>query len=164
MRFLKPTSDSLTRKQQKRAKLGWPGHRLVVNIEAHPQRAGVMLVPATYWHLDLGPACFATNIFLHPDICCQFPKRLFYLDDLYTPSWMRHMLNSKLSTLIDIIIERFGQGGINRSITGYFDIQYSYLLDVISKDLISHLSIEDQFFINLFDKVMLLSARRKVCH
>ena len=73
------------KKATKESQIGWPGHRLV-NIEAHPQRAGVMLVPATYWHLDLGPACFATNIFLHPDICCQFPKRLFYLDDLYTPS------------------------------------------------------------------------------
>lgn len=77
---------------------------------------------------------------------------------------MRHTLNSELSALIDVIIERFGQSGINRPITGYFDIQYSYLLGVIPKDLISHLPIEDQFFIDLFDKVLLPSARKKVCH
>ena len=66
------------KKATKESQIGWPGHRLV-NIEAHPQRAGVMLVPATYWHLDLGPACFVINTFLHPDTRCRFPKRLYYL-------------------------------------------------------------------------------------
>ncbi|RHZ62151.1 uncharacterized protein CDV56_107593 [Aspergillus thermomutatus] len=125
---------------------GWPGYRLVVDPSAQLQATRVMLVPATFWHLNLEPESFSANTFLFPDSRCRFPRRLFYLH-----------------ALIDVISERDQKSGFNTNITGYFKLQYSYLLAVIPKDLIALLSEEDRFFVDLFQKVLLPSARKKVC-
>lgn len=76
---------------------------------------------------------------------------------------MRRTLTIAAPALIDVIIERFRNSGFNTRITMYFELQYSYLLDVIPTDLIVCLPAEDQFFIDLFDKVLLPGARKKVC-
>ncbi|KAK2795564.1 hypothetical protein FQN51_000418 [Onygenales sp. PD_10] len=110
--------------KEKGNQTGWPGCRLVIDINVHPRDPSLVLIPASYWHLDL----------------------VFYLD-----------------ALIDVIIERFRQEELNISITAYFQTQYYYLLEILPKDVITRLPIEDQFFVDLFGKVMMPGARRKVC-
>jgi hypothetical protein len=69
-----------------------------------------------------------------------------------------------LIAIIDAVAERHGNEGLNGQITSYFKIQYSYLLSVLRDDVLACLPVEDQFFVDLFDKVILYSARKKVCY
>ncbi|KAK2795336.1 hypothetical protein FQN50_009762 [Emmonsiellopsis sp. PD_5] len=132
--------------KEKDNQTGWPGYRLVIDSNVQLWHSSLVLVPASYWHLDLSPSSLSNNTFLHPTTLCRFPTRIFYLD-----------------ALIDVIIERFRQEELNISITAYFETQYCYLLEVLPKDVITSLPIEDQFFVDLFEKVMMPSARSKVC-
>lgn len=58
---------------------GWPGHRLKMT-SASPISPAVVLVPSSFWHIELSELSLSTNTFLHPSTRCRFPKRLFYLD------------------------------------------------------------------------------------
>ncbi|EEP79889.1 predicted protein [Uncinocarpus reesii 1704] len=73
-------------------------------------------------------------------------------------------LTMVLTAIIDALAERHGDEELNGQITCYFKIQYSYLLSVLHDDVLSCLPVEDQFFIDLFDKVIFYSARKKVCY
>jgi hypothetical protein len=59
---------------------GWPGHRLIKDPTIEPSYVGVLLIPASLWHLDLGPESFSINTFLYPGTCCRLPRTLFYVD------------------------------------------------------------------------------------
>ncbi|PGG96414.1 hypothetical protein AJ79_09609 [Helicocarpus griseus UAMH5409] len=124
---------------------GWPGYRLVKDSEK-PENTGVVLVPSGFWHLDLSVPSLLANTFLHPTTSCRFPKRLFYIQGL-----------------IDVVIERFLSSGVNVPMYGYFELQYTYMLGLLSHDILLRLPPEDQFFIDLFHKVLTPSARKKVC-
>lgn len=62
---------------------GWPGHTFLSRHSVKLSGIDIMLVPASVWYLDLSPASFAANTFLHPDTSCRFPTRLFYIDGTY---------------------------------------------------------------------------------
>lgn len=64
--------------------------------------------------------------------------------------------------MIDVIAERHGVEELNSQITSYFKIQYSYLS--VLGDVLACLPVEDQFFVDLFGKVILNSAKKKVCY
>lgn len=66
--------------------------------------------------------------------------------------------------MIDAVAERHGDEGLNGEITCYFKIQYSYLLSVLLDDVLACLPVEDRFFVDLFGKVILYSAKKKVCY
>jgi hypothetical protein len=76
---------------------------------------------------------------------------------------MRRTLTIDALALIDVIIERFLDPRFNSRITRYFELQYSYILAVLPKNIIALLPAEDQFFIDLFYNVLLPGARKKVC-
>lgn len=58
--------------------------------------------------------------------------------------------------------ERYEDKELNSSITGYLKWHYLLVLES-AKDVIPSLSNADHFFVDLFDKVMLPSAKLKVC-
>ncbi|KAK2802645.1 hypothetical protein FQN50_007253 [Emmonsiellopsis sp. PD_5] len=68
------------------------------------------------------------------------------------------------ATMIDAVAERHGKEGLNNQISSYFKIQYAYLLSLLRDDVLTRLPVEDQFFIDLFDKVILYSVKKKVCY
>ncbi|KAK2880076.1 hypothetical protein FQN49_000590 [Arthroderma sp. PD_2] len=126
---------------------GWPGHRMVADSKVHPESAAeVMLVPATYWHLDLSRAKVISDTFVHTRSFCRFPRILTYF-----------------YALTNVLSKRHERPGLNRAITKYFETQYSHLLAVLPKDILRDLRPEDRFFVDLFDKVLAPSARKKVC-
>lgn len=57
---------------------GWPGYGLMMDPTIESEFVGVWLIPASYWHLDLRPASFSVNTFLHPGTRCRFSTRSFY--------------------------------------------------------------------------------------
>jgi hypothetical protein len=79
------------------------------------------------------------------------------------PFLMINMPTVGILALISVISKRFVDPGYNINISGYFRLQYFYLLEVIPENLIAHMSEGDKFFVDLFNQVMLPSARKKVC-
>ena len=73
------------------------------------------------------------------------------------------MLTTLLAALISAIVNRVGVPGFNIQIDAYFLRQYSYVVAFLPPDAIALLPPEDQFFIELYDKVILRSARKLVC-
>ncbi|EEQ87047.2 uncharacterized protein BDCG_02167 [Blastomyces dermatitidis ER-3] len=65
--------------------------------------------------------------------------------------------------IIDIVADRYSAKGLNYTITSYFGCHYVYLLSFV-KDIIAYLPSEDQFFIELFLKVIMRPVRQKVCY
>ncbi|CAG8145423.1 unnamed protein product [Penicillium salamii] len=124
---------------------GWPGHRLKMT-SASPISPAVVLVPSSFWHIELSELSLSTNTFLHPSTRCRFPKRLFYLD-----------------ALIDIIVEAALKPGGNRQLSRYFRMQYHYLLACLSPDTLLSLPLEDKFFVDLYGRLLPPSTRQKVC-
>jgi hypothetical protein len=47
---------------------------------ASPFDPRVILVPSSFWHLDLSESSLSMNTFLHATTRCRFPRRLFYVD------------------------------------------------------------------------------------
>ncbi|OAX80513.1 hypothetical protein ACJ72_05152 [Emergomyces africanus] len=133
------------RRATKESKTGWPGFRFLPNGADEWGTCSIIIMPATFWHLDLSPNSWETNTYFVTNTPCRFPQKLLYF-----------------RLIIDIVADRYVDGQLNDAITGYFLIQYSYLL-VFARDVISSLSSEDQFFVELFDKVILRSAKEKVC-
>jgi hypothetical protein len=76
---------------------------------------------------------------------------------------IRRTLTIDRSALIDALVERFRNPEFNLRITHYFEYQYAWLLTVLPENLKGLLPAEDQFFIDLFHKVLWPSARKKVC-
>ncbi|KAM5463355.1 hypothetical protein MauCBS54593_007562 [Microsporum audouinii] len=135
----------------KESPTGWPGYRFLpheVGPDDGPDRywaTSTIIMPASFWHLDLSPESWTTTTFLVPDTAYRFPCRLAYL-----------------RAMIDVIAERHGVEELNSQITSYFKIQYSYLS--VLGDVLACLPVEDQFFVDLFRKVILNSAKKKVCY
>ncbi|KAJ8103663.1 hypothetical protein POJ06DRAFT_264490 [Lipomyces tetrasporus] len=125
------------------APLGWPGYRLT-SSELLP--ATVMLVPASFWHMDLSVSSLSENTFLHPTTQCRFPKRLFYLD-----------------ALVNAIVDGALKPGWNILVSGYFEMKYHYLLACLSPDTLIGLPPEDRFFVDLYGRLLPPSTRQKVC-
>lgn len=65
--------------------------------------------------------------------------------------------------VIDIVADRYSAEGLNYTITSYFEGHYVLLLGFVN-DIIADLPTEDQFFVDLFRKVILRSVRQKVCY
>jgi hypothetical protein len=51
---------------------------------------------------------------------------------------------------------------LNASITHYFEVQYAYLLAITPKGVVTLLSKEDKFFVDLYFRKVLI-PRRKAC-
>jgi hypothetical protein len=69
----------------KESPTGWPGYRFLPH-EAGPDEGpdrywatSTIIIPATFWHLDLSPESWTTTTFLVPDTAYRFPSRLVYL-------------------------------------------------------------------------------------
>jgi hypothetical protein len=73
------------------------------------------------------------------------------------------LITSPLLGLIDAIIERFLNPFTNIPLYRYFEVHYAYLLNRLSQNVILYLPPEDQFFVGLFLKVLIPSARENVC-
>jgi hypothetical protein len=58
---------------------GWPGHRLVRQPPKQDTR-GILLIPATFWHLDLGEGNFSSDTLLFPRSKCRFPRLESYVN------------------------------------------------------------------------------------
>ena len=60
---------------------GWPGFRLM-----HPTHsksvngAAVLLIPASFWHLELNYKNYSSVTHIYPGSSCRFPDLLFYID------------------------------------------------------------------------------------
>ncbi|KAK9350921.1 hypothetical protein V1523DRAFT_428546 [Lipomyces doorenjongii] len=134
--------DCYVDKEATIAPLGWPGYRLISSELLPPT---VMLVPASFWHMDLSVSSISENTFLHPATRCRFPKRLFYLD-----------------ALVNAIVEGALKPGWNILVSGYFKIQYHYLLACLSPDTIIGLPPEDKFFVDLYGRLLPPSTRQKL--
>ncbi|OQE30698.1 hypothetical protein PENFLA_c002G05720 [Penicillium flavigenum] len=136
----------------KESSTGWPGYRFVPH-EADPDdgpdrywATSTIIIPATFWHLDLSPESFTTTTFLVPDTGYRFPFKLVYL-----------------RAMIDAVAQRHADEGLNSQISSYFKIQYAYLRGLL-RDVLACLPDEDRFFIEFFDRVILYSTRKKVCN
>ncbi|KAK2750068.1 hypothetical protein FQN57_004560 [Myotisia sp. PD_48] len=135
----------------KESATGWPGYRFLpqeVGPNDGPDRyyaTSTILIPASFWYLDLSPESWTTTTFLVPGTVYRFPPRLVYL-----------------RALIDALTERVGDDDLNGPITGYFNIQYSYTLNHFTADTLSHLPVEDQFFVDLYTKVPVVTIRKKL--
>ncbi|KAJ6180830.1 hypothetical protein N7519_011291 [Penicillium mononematosum] len=136
----------------KESSTGWPGYRFVPH-EADPDdgpdrywATSTIIIPATFWHLDLSPESFTTTTFLVPDTGYRFPFKLVYL-----------------RAIIDAVAQRHADEELNGQISSYFLIQYAYLLGLL-RDVLACLPDEDQFFIDFFDRVILYNTRKKVCY
>ncbi|KAK9489151.1 hypothetical protein V1508DRAFT_401124 [Lipomyces doorenjongii] len=135
--------DCYVDKEATIAPLGWPGYRLMSSELLPPT---VMLVPASFWHMDLSVPSISENTFLHPTTLCRFPKRLFYLD-----------------ALVNAIVEGALKPGWNILVSGYFKMQYHYLVACLSPDALMGLPPEDKFFVDLYGRLLPPSTRQKVC-
>ncbi|KAI2707428.1 hypothetical protein CBS147332_7082 [Penicillium roqueforti] len=138
-----PVRDIYVDKDARASPLGWPGYRLVMPCAS--VFPGVMLVPASFWHMDLSESSLSTNTFLHDSTRCRFPKRLFYLD-----------------ALIDVIVENALNPGGNQRISRYFKMQYHYLVGCIPPDILLSLPPEDKFFVDLYGKPLPPKTRKRV--
>ncbi|KAI9759762.1 MAG: hypothetical protein M1840_003090 [Geoglossum simile] len=137
-RFM-PVSDT----PMKDSSSGWPGHRLRRQVPKHATK-GILLIPATFWHLDLGENRFSTDTLLFPRSMCRFPR-----------------LEPYLNALICTIIERLPDDQLNPSLTRYIQSQYAVMLNLLPAHRRSQLPIENQFFINFFGKMLLPRSRIK---
>jgi len=71
LRFMESTS--------KESSSGWPGYRL----RRQPRRrdtVGVILMPATFWNLDLDGRSFWSDTLLFPRSKCRFPRLEAYVN------------------------------------------------------------------------------------
>ncbi|EEH03717.1 conserved hypothetical protein [Histoplasma capsulatum G186AR] len=123
---------------------GWPGYRFLPN-DADDWTTSIIIVPAKFWHLDLSRDAWSRDTFLFPNSPCRFPRRLVYF-----------------RAIIDIVADRYSAKGLNTTITDYFECHYVYLLSFV-KDIIAYLPDEDQFFVELFRRVIMRHVRQKVC-
>jgi hypothetical protein len=57
---------------------GWPGHKLR-RRQPNGNAVGILLIPATLWHLDLDKS-YLSNTLLFPQSKCRFPHIEPYLD------------------------------------------------------------------------------------
>ena len=65
----------------------YPGFVFVtqeIDVQTNPCR--IMVVPASYWHLDLDADAYARNTVLLSDPRCRFPNKLHYIDGSSSPS------------------------------------------------------------------------------
>ncbi|PGH08580.1 hypothetical protein GX51_01099 [Blastomyces parvus] len=129
----------------KESSTGWPGYRFLPP-GAEDWMNHIMIMPATFWHLDLSPDAWSRDTFLFPDTPCRYPRRLVYLP-----------------AIIDIVVERYSAKGLNSTITSYFELHYVCILSFF-KDILAALRSEDQFFVELFLKVIMRHVREKVCY
>ncbi|OAX78740.1 hypothetical protein ACJ72_06950 [Emergomyces africanus] len=129
----------------KESTTGWPGYRFLPN-SPEDCMTGITIVPAKFWHLDLGRDAWSRDTFLFPNTPCRYPRRLVYF-----------------RAIIDIVADRYSVKGLNSIITSYFELHYVYLLSSV-KDIIAYLPSEDQFFVELFVKVIMRHVRQKVCY
>ena len=63
----------------KESQTGWPGYLFLPKNNSCPYNTGTIIMPATFWHLDLSLDTWQRNTFLIPNTPCRFPLKLFYL-------------------------------------------------------------------------------------
>lgn len=56
---------------------GWPGHRFLPN-DAGKWATSTIIMPATFWHLDLSRDSWSANTVCIPSTPCRLPRRLVY--------------------------------------------------------------------------------------
>jgi hypothetical protein len=70
----------------KESSTGWPGYRFLPHDSDRPDYywdASTIIIPATFWHLDLSQESFATTTFAGPDTGYRFPFKLVYLRGVF---------------------------------------------------------------------------------
>lgn len=141
---------------------GWPGHRLW-----HPSReddVGILLLPASLWHLDLDGPSFFSDTALFPGSKCRFPRPVPYLNGkIQFPPFVCIvvLLSYLFSALIETIIERESDDLLNPNLSRYILYQYYTILSLLPAHSISQLPIENQFFAAFYAKMLLRKSRLK---
>ncbi|OAX80273.1 hypothetical protein ACJ72_05397 [Emergomyces africanus] len=109
---------------------------------------GMVLSPASVWHLDLGSAHYQASITMLPSTSCPFPRFSFFL-------------NSIIQTLADQILTTREQPRYLE----YFHMQwiYSGMILLCPQDLRERLPPENQFFIKYYYKMQSHSDRTDIC-
>ncbi|KAI9868622.1 MAG: hypothetical protein M1813_004472 [Trichoglossum hirsutum] len=116
---------------------GWPGHRLR-RQQPKQNTKGILLIPATLWHLDLGESRFSSDTLLYPRSMCRLPR-----------------LEPYLNALICTLVERVPDHQLNPSLTHYIQAQYAVMLTLLPAHHRPRLPIENQFFIDFFRRMIL---------
>lgn len=156
---------------------GWPGYTLVRASapSEDPFAVQLMLVPASFWHMDVSAASLSANTFLHPGTRCRFPTRLFYLSgtcQTLASSWKCLLgikpecalfFGQRFLALIDAVVEAELKPGCNRAVYSYFEMQYHYHVHNLSPETLLGLPPEDKFFTDLYNRPLWPSTRSKVC-
>jgi len=122
---------------------GWPGYRL----RSQPRRrdsVGVLLMPATFWNLDLNRRSFWSDTLLFPQSKYRFPR-----------------LEAYMNALIRTFVERKSDKELNHGLTLYIHYQCAKVLTLLPEPRRSQLPIENQFFIQFFWKMRLPRSKMK---
>ena len=72
------------RRATRESTTGFPGYRFPLE-DAGGNVFSTIIMPASYWRLDLSPGSFETNTVPIPDAPCRFPERHHYLKGESTP-------------------------------------------------------------------------------
>ena len=79
----------------KESSTGWPGYRFLPHEADRPDRywaTSTIIIPATFWHLDLSPESFTTTTFSVPDTGYRFPFKLVYLRGVFSYGYTQRNL------------------------------------------------------------------------
>ncbi|QSS61134.1 hypothetical protein I7I51_03306 [Histoplasma capsulatum] len=109
---------------------------------------GMILSPASVWHLDLGTAHYQASITMLPSTSCPFPRFSVFLD-------------SMIETLVDQIVT----ARVQPRYLEHCHMQwiYSGMIVLCPEDLRERLPPENQFFIKYFYKMLSHSDRADIC-
>lgn len=115
----------------------------VKDTEPKATSGDILIMPASFWHFDLEPNNYAHNTVLIPDPRCRLPNKV-------------HFAHALIHTIADKTIRR------EALLMAYLKSTLFTYMYFLPRSFVGLLPPEDQMFLDLIDKVMLPSARRKV--
>lgn len=87
--------------------LGWPGYNLRM-LSAPSMAPNLVLVPSSFWHMELSASSLSATTFLHRTTRCRFPKIWFYLDGMCVTAWTTLLpLNFSLALILVLVLADF---------------------------------------------------------
>jgi len=116
---------------------GWPGVRLQ-RPSAKEHRLGILLIPASLWHLDLNGPSYLSDTMLFPRSMCRFPRLEVYLN-----------------ALINTVVQRSTESNLSSWLTNYIRYQLATIIAFMPSERRSQLPAESQFYIQFYYKILL---------
>ncbi|KLJ06570.1 hypothetical protein EMPG_10034 [Blastomyces silverae] len=108
---------------------------------------GIILSPASVWHLDLTSVHYPASITMLPNTSCPFPRFPVYL-------------NAVIDTLVSTLLS---SDAPPNPATKNIKWTYSAMVELCPTDLEERLPPENQFFIKYYPKMWAHSDRRAIC-